>query len=131
MSCNPEINIGLLIEGNAYFGAFNRYMALPRPDLESEIDRLQSIRSETYSRFIKHRTVTLLGISCSMLIAAIIAMPVEHQSPVWIVTIGLWSTFGVMPMAIWMNHERADMFNALQLLKREIKMAKAARATKT
>lgn len=130
MSGSSEINIGFIVEGNAYFGAFNRYLAMPKPELESEIQRLQSIRRNTYSRFVKHRTVPIFAISCAMLILAIIAMPPGQPSAFWVVLVSLWSAFGIMPTAIWMKCERAPIFDALRLLKREISMAKAALATK-
>lgn len=126
-----ETNIGLLVEGNAYFVAdFPRYLAMQPAELDETICSLQQLRRQTFSRFIRHRTVPWFGGSCAVLCAAIIVNPSQQPSPGLAIATLAWIVAAFMPSLYVMTKQREDLFNALALLKEEIKKARAARATK-
>lgn len=130
-SRKQEINIGLLVEGNAYFAAdFSRYLAMQPTELDDTIHHLQQLRQQTFSRFIRHRTVHWFGGSCAVLCAAIIANPLKQPSSGLAIATVAWIVVALLPSLYAMTKKREDLFNALALLKEEIKKAKAARATK-
>lgn len=130
-SCKHEINIGLLVEGNAYFVAdFPRYLSMPPKDLDETIRSLQQLRRKTFSRFIRHRTVPWFLGSCVVLAAAIVSNPWSRSSETHAWATLAWIICVVVPSLYVMIKQRRDLFNALTLVDAELKKAKAARATK-
>jgi hypothetical protein len=131
LSGEREINIGMVIEGNAYFIAdFPRYLAMQPDQLDETISHLQQLRRQTFSRFIRHKTVPWFGASCAVLVGAIIVNPSQQPSLGLGIATLAWIVGAVLPSLYVMTKQREDLFNALTLLKEEIKKAKAARATK-
>lgn len=126
-----EINIGMVVEGDAYFVAdFPQYLAMQPAALDETIGNLQALRRQTFSRFIRHKTVPWFSSTCLVLCAAIIANPSHQPSRGLGIATLIWTVIVVLPSLYIMIKQREDLFNALSLLKAEIKKARAARATK-
>lgn len=130
-SCKQETNIGMVVEGNAYFVAdFPRYLAMSAEQLDSTIADLQQTRREILGRFLRHRTVSWFGASIAGLCLAIIFTPYGRPSLAYGIATFAWLIGAVLPSMYLMIKQREDLLNALTLLKAEIKKAKAARVTK-
>jgi hypothetical protein len=127
MNIPPGTNIGMVVEGDAYFSdKFDECLKKSITELDAKIKYLEDCRRKVRSSFLRHPSVRNFVASWIPLLVLCL-MPLTMAIGI---AIYAWLFFVYLPLLCLMTHRRRGLVDALGFIKEEIKKVKAARAAK-